>query len=107
MNSFRADQKMSLANFSRIVQKEWNLTPSRSKLARARRLTIKKVLGDEAEQYSMLWDHGHELRRSNSGTSFFINLTGKLFNSLYMSLDPCKRGFLLLVDPLFAWMGAT
>jgi hypothetical protein len=100
LDSFIADQKMSLTNFSRIVQEEWNLTPSRSKLARARRLAMKKVLGDEAEQYSMLWDYGHELRRSNPGTNFFINLTGNLFSSLYMSLDPCKRGFLAACRPI-------
>ena len=59
LETFRADQKMSLTNFARSVQMDWNITPSRSKLARAKILAMKKVMGDEVEQYKLLWDYGH------------------------------------------------
>jgi hypothetical protein len=90
IESFRADQKM---------------TPSRSKLARAKRLAMKKVMGDEAEQYSLLWDYGQELRRSNPGSTFLLTLNDSVFNTLYMSLDDCKRGFLAACRPLICLDG--
>ena len=59
---FGSNDKMNLANFAKVVQREWNLTPTRTKLARARLIALKKVHGDEEEQYNQLWDYGQELR---------------------------------------------
>lgn len=38
LDVFRANEKMSITSFGKVVQKDRNLTPSRSKLARGRRL---------------------------------------------------------------------
>ena len=43
VDSFRADEIMNMKNFSRVVQKDWNMIASRSKLRRAKRL-VKKFI---------------------------------------------------------------
>jgi hypothetical protein len=74
LEAFRADQDMNMKSFSRIVQKDWNMKPSRSKLQRARRLAMRVIYGDEEGQYKLLWDYANEIRRSNPGSSFFVGL---------------------------------
>jgi len=48
IKAFRANDKMSITSLSRTIQKDWNLTP-RSKVARARRLIMKQIHGDEEQ----------------------------------------------------------
>jgi hypothetical protein len=74
-------------------------------LARARRIAMKKVYGDEDEQYNLLWDYGNEIRRSNPNSSFFLNLEVSHFSTYYMSLDACKRGFMAACRPLICLDG--
>jgi hypothetical protein len=95
MESFKADQDMNLKNFQRLVQKDWNMTPSSSKLRRARRIAMRRIYGDEEAQYSMLWDFGNELRTTNPGSSFYLALDENArFRRCYMSLQASKVGFL-------------
>ena len=105
LEAFRANDKMSITSLGRTVQRDLNLTPSRSKLARVRRLIMKKIHGDEVEQFNILWDYGQELRRSNPGSSLYVNLAGNLFTSCYMSIDACKRGFLSGCRPIICLDG--
>jgi hypothetical protein len=96
---------MSITSLSRKIQKDWNITPSQSKVARARRMIMRQIHGDEEMQFNSLWDYGNELRRSNPGSSFFLNLVDGRFNTCYMSFDACKRVFISACRPIICLDG--
>lgn len=112
LEHFRDDEKLSIASFRKIVQREFKLNISRCKLSRARSAALKEVHGEVLEQYNLLWDYGQEIRTSNPGSTFWLSLKNILhptpapprslqhFNTLYYSLDACKRGFLQGCRPI-------
>jgi hypothetical protein len=100
LEKFKADDKMSIKNFARLIEQDFNMSASRSKLERARRIALKQIHGDELAQYSLLWDFAAEVRRSNPGSTMFVNARLGLFENCYMSLDACKRGFMAGCRPI-------
>lgn len=95
IETVRADENISLMNLGRLVQKDWCMKVSRSKLGRARKLAQNLIYGDEDAQYNKLWDFASELRRANPGSTFYlgVNEQGR-FEHCYFSFDAVKRGFM-------------
>jgi hypothetical protein len=110
IDEVRDNQKISLKTFAAKVQREFNLCPNRWKLSRARKEALNIINGDEDGQFSLLWDYGQELRRSNPGSTFFIS-TNRVqgirdeapeehLSTLYWSYGPIEMGFLRGCRPL-------
>ena len=57
------------------------------------------------KQFNELRNYGHELRRTNPGSTFFLTCLDGFFSTLYMSMDACKRGFLTGCRPVICLDG--
>ena len=80
-----------MKNFNRVVQKDWHMIASRSKLRRAKRLVKKVIEGDELEKYDSMWVYANEFKKSNPSSTLFLGVDQGRFSSCYFSLDACKR----------------
>ncbi|XP_048560847.1 uncharacterized protein LOC125541485 [Triticum urartu] len=105
VEKFRDNDKMSLSTFGRKVRKKYNMEVSRHKFGRARKAALEVVHGDEVKQYTLLWKYAQELRTSNPGSSFYLNLEHGLFSTCYFSLAACKIGWLKGCRPIICLDG--
>jgi hypothetical protein len=108
IDEFRDNQKMDLQTFANKIQRKFNMCPNKWKLRRARKQALIKIHGDEAEQFSLLRDYGHEMTTKNHGSKKILSTNKSNKNeelkehlaTLYWSYDACKRGFLEGCRPL-------
>ncbi|XP_044396159.1 uncharacterized protein [Triticum aestivum] len=106
VEEIRDNENIDAKSFGNKVQKDYNLAPGRMKLQRAKKRAMAIIRGDEEKQYNLLWDYAEEIRRSNHGSSVFLNLDANgLFETMYFSLDACKRGFLEGCRPILFFDG--
>ncbi|KAL4570929.1 hypothetical protein LXL04_026594 [Taraxacum kok-saghyz] len=83
------------------LQKKYEVGFSRMKAFRAKQIAQKHVFGDFQKQYALLWDYGLELKRTNVGTTFKVdvysepnvNSQTRMFKRVYVCLGPLKLGF--------------
>ncbi|XP_017438397.1 uncharacterized protein LOC108344468 [Vigna angularis] len=80
------------------VTRKWNVGISRNMDFRARAMAKDKVEGSFKDQYTRLHDYGHELLKTNPGTTVQIkvdNINGEvIFQRFYACLKACKDSFI-------------
>ncbi|CAN1120663.1 hypothetical protein LINPERHAP2_LOCUS335 [Linum perenne] len=92
---FQVDPEWSTRSVVQTVQEDLHMNISNSKAWRIRRTANKMVRGKEIEQYARLRDYCAEVRKSNVGSTIFVDTDNdSFFRRMYCCLDACKKGFI-------------
>ncbi|CAN1761710.1 hypothetical protein LINPERHAP1_LOCUS7996 [Linum perenne] len=92
---FQVDPLWSTRSVVQTVSEDLHMNISDSKAWRIRRTANKMVRGKEMEQYARLHDYCAEVRKSNVGSTIFVETNAdSFFNRMYCCLDACRKGFL-------------
>ncbi|CAN1292105.1 hypothetical protein LINPERPRIM_LOCUS21419 [Linum perenne] len=95
MQRFAVDQDWNVKSLIQTVQEDLHMNISVSKAWRIRRKAKEMVHGSEADQYGRLYDYCDEVRRSNVGSTIFVEPNDDgVFRRMYCCLGACKEGFL-------------
>ncbi|XP_014499589.1 uncharacterized protein LOC106760697 [Vigna radiata var. radiata] len=77
--------------------RKWNTKISISKARRAKLMATRQLIGDFKEQYRRIHDYGHELLRSNPGSTVKVEVDSvngeTVFKRFYVCLKGCKESF--------------
>ncbi|WVY90842.1 hypothetical protein V8G54_036356 [Vigna mungo] len=97
MENVRENPTMKVMDIRDKVTRKWNVGISRNMAFRARAMAKDKIEGSFHEQYRRLCDYGHELMKTNPGSTIQIkvdNINGEvIFQRFYACLKACKDNF--------------
>ncbi|KAG8366583.1 hypothetical protein BUALT_Bualt17G0095000 [Buddleja alternifolia] len=98
VQKFKSDPKRNIKGFRQDAIEETRVHITHDQAYRAKQKSIRKLEGDPNEQFALLWDYAHEIRRTNPGSTVIIGTdqsTGEnLFDRFYVCLQALKQGFL-------------
>ncbi|XP_017412869.1 uncharacterized protein LOC108324433 [Vigna angularis] len=94
----RENPTMKVMDIRDKVTRKWNVGISRNMAFRARAMAKDKVEGSFKDQYRRLHDYGHELLKTNPGTTVQIKVDNSndevIFQRFYACLKACKDNFI-------------
>ncbi|XP_014496535.1 uncharacterized protein LOC106758121 [Vigna radiata var. radiata] len=95
--SVKENPTMKVMDIRDKMTRKWNVGISRNMAFKARAVAKDKIEGSLHEQYRRLYDYGHELLKTNSGSTVQIkvdNINGEvIFQRFYACLKACKDSF--------------
>ncbi|CAN1250288.1 hypothetical protein LINPERPRIM_LOCUS7374 [Linum perenne] len=92
---FLIDPYWSIDSIIQTVQEDLHLEIGRDKAGRVRKHEFELARGKTSEQFARLYDYCAEVRKSNVGSTVFVETTeAGCFKRMYCCLGACREGFL-------------
>ncbi|CAN1801228.1 hypothetical protein LINPERHAP1_LOCUS22877, partial [Linum perenne] len=92
---FLIDPYWGIDSIIQTVHEDLHLQIGRDKAGRVRKHIVELARGKSSEQYARLYDYCAEVRKSNVGSTVFVEATDiGHFKRMYCCLGACKEGFL-------------
>ncbi len=84
------------------IRRDFNIRIHRSKAQRGKKLALRRIRGDEEEQYAKLPDYGGELRKTNPGSVLMLGLDNCIFQRVFICISGAINGFLAGCRPIIS-----
>ncbi|CAN1182822.1 hypothetical protein LINPERPRIM_LOCUS31770 [Linum perenne] len=95
VHRFLIDPYWGIDSIIQTVHEDLHLQIGRDKAGRVRKNGVELARGKSSEQYARLYDYCAEVRKSNVGSTVFVEATDVgHFKRMYCCLGACKEGFL-------------
>ncbi|XP_056692339.1 uncharacterized protein [Spinacia oleracea] len=99
LEDWRDDSSTKMDSFIKRVRREVQSEVGYYKCYYAKKLSLKMIYGDAAEEYKRVWEYVGAIRKHILGSTAVVKLEGienntPMFQRMYICLQPCKEGFM-------------